>query len=109
MAYSTLAPDAFRLEVVHQFSDATELKIAAIDSADNLRLSGVDDELPILEVVPQGHVSTHPHPLLFGRGNLVPDAFARNFTLKLCKGEEHVQRQPPHGGRGIELLGDRDE
>jgi hypothetical protein len=27
----------------------------------------------------------------------------------LGKGQEHIERQPAHGGRGIELLGDRDK
>jgi hypothetical protein len=29
--------------------------------------------------------------------------------FELGKGQEHIESQPAHGGRGIELLGDRDK
>src|SRR5262252_9080055 len=32
-----------------------------------------------------------------------------DFPLELGKGQQHIERQPAHRGRGIELLGDRDE
>jgi hypothetical protein len=32
-----------------------------------------------------------------------------DLTLELSKRQQDVQRQPPHGRGGVELLGDRDE
>ena len=48
-------------------------------------------------------------PLRLGSRDLVPDPLARDLSLKLREGQQHVQRQTAHRGRGIELLGDRDE
>src|SRR3981081_4874958 len=39
----------------------------------------------------------------------MPDAFGGDFPFELGKGQEYIESQPAHGGRGIELLGDRDE
>ena len=41
----------------------------------------------------------------------VAENFAKrnDFALELGERQKHVQRQPAHAGRGVELLGDRDE
>ncbi len=54
-------------------------------------------------------MAAHPHAFLLRQGDLVPDLFPGYLTLELGEGEEDVQREPPHGGGGVELLGDRDE
>ena len=48
-------------------------------------------------------------PFFFGGGDLVADALARDLALELGEGQQDVQGQPPHGRRGVEGLGDRDE
>src|SRR5215831_11337227 len=53
--------------------------------------------------------TTHPHTLLLGGRDLVAHALADDLALELGKGEQHVQRQSSHAGRGIELLRDRHE
>jgi hypothetical protein len=40
---------------------------------------------------------------------LFAHALTDEFALELSEREQDVQRQPPHAGGGIELLGDRDE
>jgi len=40
----------------------------------------------------------------------IPKFRSRRLGLEpACKGQEHVEGQPAHGGRGIELLSDRDK
>ena len=62
-----------------------------------------------LIVVAQRHHAADPESLAFGGGDLVADALAGDLPLELRKRQQHVQREPAHGGRGVELLGDRDE
>src|SRR3546814_20454675 len=49
------------------------------------------------------------HTLLLGGGDLVTDALARDLALELGEAEQHVEGQPAHRGRGVELLRDRNE
>ena len=44
-----------------------------------------------------------------GGSNLVPDTLGRDLPLELGKGQEHVEGEPTHRRRRVELLGDRDE
>src|ERR1700741_5399080 len=67
------------------------------------------NEPPSLGKVPERKVAAHPKALLLGGGDLVPYPFSRDLTLELREGEEHVERKAPHGTRGVELLGHRDE
>ena len=48
-------------------------------------------------------------PFLRDCRELVPDALADHLALELGEAEQDVERQPPHRGRGVELLGDADE
>src|ERR1700731_4879109 len=51
----------------------------------------------------------HAHALLLRGRNLVTDALAGDLALELGEGEQHVERQAPHGGRRVELLRHRHE
>ena len=79
------------------------------DRPDGHRLGFIDGEGPVLSVIADGHPASHPHALLFGRGDLVADPLTRDFALELRKGQKHIEGQAAHRSRGIELLGDRDE
>ena len=37
------------------------------------------------------------------------NALGSDLSLELGEGQKHVERQPAHRSRGVELLGDRDE
>jgi len=54
-------------------------------------------------------VSAGPFPLAPGGGHLVARALADNLPLELRKRQQNVEREPPQGSGGMELLGDRDE
>ena len=69
----------------------------------------IDDELALLDVVAERNVAAHPHALGFGRGDLVADSFARDLTLELGEGEQHVEREAAHRGCGVERLRHRNE
>jgi hypothetical protein len=66
-------------------------------------------QLAILDHVAERDAAAHPHALAPRGGKLVPDALSGHLALELGKGEQHVKREPAHAGRGVELLGNRDE
>jgi hypothetical protein len=63
----------------------------------------------ILDPVAQENHAAHPHSLPLRSGDLVPDALPRNLPLELSEGQQHIESQPSHAGRGVERLGHRDE
>ena len=48
-------------------------------------------------------------PLAFDAGDLVADALAGDLAFELGEGEQHIEGQTPHRGRGVELLRHRDK
>ena len=105
--HAPLAPDACSVEFHLQSPYRFEPKVASVNIVDRSSLGLVDDELAVFRVVTERHRATHPHALLLGGGDLVANSLADQLTLELGEGEQDIQRQPPHAGRGIELLGDR--
>jgi len=97
----------------HEFGlnplDIFEFQKQIKDDSDGEGLGFIDGEGPVLSVVADGYPASHPHSLLFGRGDLVADPLTRDFALELRKGQKDIQGQAAHRRRGIELLGDRDE
>ena len=95
----------FRLKQAHR----TQPDISREDFPNQLGLGLVDDQLAILDVVPERNGAAHPHPLSLRRRNLVAYPLACDFALELREREQHVEREPPHGCRRVELLCDRNE
>jgi hypothetical protein len=89
--------------------DAAKLEIAADDGPNPLSFLLNHGDPAVPGRVSQGNDAADPQPLALGGGDLVADALGGDFPLKLGKRQQHIQRQPPHRGGGIELLGDRDE
>src|SRR5271163_2518034 len=58
----------------------------------------------ILDPEAQRDYAAHPHPLLFRSRDLVPDPLARDLPLELGEGQQHIEGQPSHAGRGVERL-----
>src|SRR5207249_2110221 len=79
------------------------------DAAHGFSLGRVDNERALARVVAERHVAAHPYALLLRGGDLVADPFAGDLPLELGKGQQHIEGQPPHRARGIELLGHRHE
>src|SRR5216684_1287425 len=96
-------------EVCHQPVEAPQLEVAAKDGPNPLGFLFNDNDLAVLGLVSKGSHAADPKPLALGGGDLVPDALGGHFPLKLGKRQQDIQGQSPHGGRGIELLGDRYE
>jgi tetratricopeptide (TPR) repeat protein len=67
------------------------------------------EALAVLDPIPERWHPAHPHPLLFRGGNLVADALADDLALELRKGQQNIEGQAPHRGRGIELLRHRNK
>jgi hypothetical protein len=68
-----------------------------------------DHELAVLSPITERRHAAHPHPLPFRGGDLVADALADDLALELREGQQNVQGQAPHRGRGVELLRDRNK
>jgi hypothetical protein len=103
-SFTALAHNPQPVEFGLEQRDRAHFRIAPEDQPDGRRLRLIDDQLAVLDVVAERHVAAHPHALLLRRGDLVADALAGDLALELGEGEQHVERQAPHGGRRIELL-----
>jgi hypothetical protein len=68
-----------------------------------------DGNLVVLHVIAEGEGTADPQALSFRGSNFVADALGSYLPFELGEGQKHVERQPAHRSRGIELLGDRDE
>jgi hypothetical protein len=101
-----LGDDAFSVEILHQLRETLQFQISQ-DIANGLGLRLVDDQLPILRIVTERHRATGPFALAPAGSDLVADALGGQFALEPRKGQQHIQRQPAHGGRGVELVGHR--
>ena len=108
-ALALLAADASPVEFLLEERDGAELGIAPEDHAHRLGLGLVDDQLAVPDVVAERDVAAHPHALGLRRRDLVADALAGDLALELGEREQHVERQPAHRRRRVELLRHRDE
>ncbi len=106
---AALAANAQPIELGFEQGDRAELGVALEDHPDSCRLNRIDNQLPFLDVVAKRHIAAHPHALGLRRGDLVANALAGDLALELGEGKQHVERQTPHRGRGVELLGYRDK
>src|SRR6266436_6517213 len=106
---AALCPEPEAVGLLLDPAHAAELTIKSEDAANSLRLGRVDNERALARVIAEWHVAAHPHALLLRGANLVADPFAGDLALELSKGQQHIEGQPPHRARGIELLGHRDE
>src|ERR1700675_303897 len=104
-----LGPYTLPIELREQSSHGAKLQIAGEDGADHLRLLGHHDELLVDAAIAERHGSADPEALALGGGDLVAHPLTDHLALELGKGEQHVEREPTHAGRGIERLGDRHE
>jgi hypothetical protein len=68
-----------------------------------------DAQGALLDSVAQRDYAAHPNPLFLRSGDLVPDPLAGDLPLELGEGQQHIERQPSHAGRGVERLGHGDE
>src|SRR5262249_52165075 len=87
----------------HQPVDTAEREIPTKDRADPLSLLFDDGELAILEFVSQRHHSADPEPLALGSRYFVANALGGDFPLELRKREQHVESEPAHRRRRVEL------
>ena len=69
----------------------------------------IDSDLSVFGVVAERGHAAYPKSLALGGGDLVPDALRGNLSLELGKGQQNIEREPPHRCRRVELLGDRNE
>src|SRR5829696_8203268 len=112
-AASTRSIDALRhmqgggIEPTLEGAHGAELEIAGKQAPDQDCMVLDNVQGTVLEPVAERHYATHPDALLLRCSNLVPDALARDLALELSEGQQHVEGEPPHAGRGVEGLGHR--
>src|SRR5258708_1695655 len=102
-------PNVAFFEIPNELVDAAKCEISSEDPSDQFSFFFNDGNLAVLHLIAEGQGASNPQTLPLGGRDLVADPLGGNFPLKLGKGQEHVERQPPHRGRGVELLCDRDE
>src|ERR1700682_5577159 len=71
--------------------DVFEFQKQIEDRPDGHGLGFIDGEGAVLPVVADGHPTSHPHTLLFGCGDLVPNPLTRDFALELRKGQKDIE------------------
>jgi hypothetical protein len=54
-------------------------------------------------------VAAHPHAFPLRGGDLVANALAGDLSLELREGQQHIEGQAAHAGRGVECLRHRHE
>src|SRR6266446_6867882 len=106
---AALGPEAEAVGLLLDPAYAAELTIKGEDAAHRFGFGGVDDERAFARVVAERHDTAHPHALLLRGSDPVTDPFAGDLPLKLGKRQQHIEGQPIHRARGIELLGYRHE
>ena len=87
-------------------SDVPQFEIKLEDLSDCSCFLLVDGEGPAIGLVAERYEAAHPHALALGGGDLVADALSRDLALELGEGQQHVERQSPHGISSVELLSD---
>src|SRR5215211_5200659 len=108
-ALPRLAADAAPVEVVRQPTDRAKRKIALKDGADSRGFGRHHHDLLIHRRVAERDRPPDPDALAFGGRDLVAYPLPDQLPLELGKGQQHVQREPPHAGAGVERLGHRHE
>ena len=102
-----------RMEAVSEADEGGRFQVAGKDFLDELGLLRNHIKLPLLTLdwkpVAKGRLSRNPHAFLSRSGQLVADSLPGDVPLELREGEEHVEGESPHGVRGVELLGHRNE
>src|SRR5947207_9509099 len=106
---SHLGDDLSLAKVGHQQVEAAKLQIPPKDGPNPLSLLFNHDDLAVLGLVSERSYAPDPQALALGGRDLVADALGGHLTFKLVKRQQDIERQPPHRGRGIELLCDRGE
>ncbi len=95
-------PKALSIQLLFETHDASRLEIAAEEGAHDLGMVVNDMQCAVLDQVAQRDNAAHPHPLLLRSGDLVSDPLARDLPFELGEGQEHVEGQASHAGRGVE-------
>src|SRR5262245_29076759 len=106
-----LADPAAGLQVLDYGQERAVFQVELEDDPHALGLVGVDRELrgARLHVIAQQWVSASPLASAPCGGDLVAGALGDDLALELGEREQHIEHQAAHRGRGVELLGDRDE
>ncbi len=99
-----LGRDAFSRQLAGEFRTGAQLHKIGENAPHSLGFGFIHHQLAVFDVVTQGREAAYPQTFFLAGGKFIPNPFTRHFPLKLRKGQQNIQRQPPHAGRGIELL-----
>ena len=101
--------DALRVQFVCQAAHVPQRQVAGVDPADQRGVAFDDGEAAFVGAVAKRRNTPHPHALGLGGRQLVADPLGGDLALELREAQQHVERQSPHAGGGVERLGDRDK
>src|SRR5215207_5148062 len=94
--------DATLPQLALQDGEGSQREIAPEDQPDGFGLVLPDDELAVAHLISERDDAADPDAPALRGGNLVADALARDLTLELSEGQEHVEGQPAHAARSLE-------
>src|SRR5215211_3136815 len=97
-----LAADASMSEVVGQRSHRAKFQVALKDRANRLGLGRDDHDLLVRGHIAERDRAADPQPLALRGRDLVAHPLPDQLALELGKGQEHIEREPPHAGAGVE-------
>ena len=94
------------IEVVGQRSNRAKVQIAFKDRANRLGLRRHHHDLLVHRRIAERDRPPDPNSLALGGRDLVAHPLPDQLALELGKGQQHIEREPPHAGAGVERLGD---
>ena len=104
-----LAADAVPVEFLRQGLHRAMREIAGEDLAHGFRLARQHDHALVHRRIAERHRPANPDALALGGRDLVAHPLADDLALELGEGQQDVEREPAHAGRGIEGLCHRHE
>src|SRR6516164_1819319 len=102
-----LAANSPAIEILRQRADGAELEIAGKDRANRLSLGWYHKDLLVHGSIAEWDRAADPNAFAFRGSDLVAHPLPDQLAFKLGKGQQDIEREPPHAGAGIEGLGHR--
>src|SRR5262249_4487208 len=97
-----LAANALPIKLLRKGANGAKLQILRKDHPDHFGLGRDDHNLLIHCGIAERDRAADPNSLALGGSDLVAHPFPDQLAFELGKGQQHIERKPPHAGAGIE-------
>src|SRR4029077_8681741 len=99
-----LAANSTPVEVLRQRAHGAKLEIAGKDRANRFALGRDHEYLLVHRRIAKRDRAADPNALALGGSDLVAHPLPDQLPFELGKGQQHIEREPPHAGAGVERL-----